>query len=202
MDTSNIKRHARHSWQERVRNLVWPRIGLRRYLSYLQKKILRLSASPHAVAAGFASGAAVSMTPFLGFHFFLGFLLAWIVRGNMLAAAIGTVVGNPFTFPLIFAASYQIGSRILGLFEALPSERFAERQGERLLSDGILSINIDQFLPVLRAMLVGAVPLAIVTFLVLYFSIKPLVTRFRLARQARLARRRAEREALRPDGEA
>ncbi|HCO54930.1 MAG TPA: DUF2062 domain-containing protein, partial [Pelagibacterium sp.] len=51
MDTRRKK-----DWQTRLRNAVWPRMGIRRYLTYLQKRVLRLTASPHAIAAGVASG--------------------------------------------------------------------------------------------------------------------------------------------------
>jgi hypothetical protein len=82
----------------KLRNMLWPRMGLRRYGTYLRKRVMRLSASPHAIAAGVASGAAVSMFPLIGLHFFLGFVLAYVTRGNMLAAAFGTAWGIRLPF--------------------------------------------------------------------------------------------------------
>jgi hypothetical protein len=35
-------------------------------------------------------------------HFVLSALLAYIARANIIASAIGTVVGNPWTFPFIW----------------------------------------------------------------------------------------------------
>ena len=36
------------------------------------------------------------------FHILLAMLLALLIRGNLIASGIGTVVGNPWTFPLIW----------------------------------------------------------------------------------------------------
>ena len=35
--------------------------------------------------------------------------LAWILRGSMAAAIIGTLFGNPWTFPFIWYLSYEVG---------------------------------------------------------------------------------------------
>src|SRR5690606_13958923 len=95
--------HLRKDWRTKLRNAVWPRMGLRRYSRYLRMRVLRLSASPHAIGAGVAAGAAVSVFPLIGLHFVLRFILAFQTRGNMIAAAIGTAFGNPLTFPLFFS---------------------------------------------------------------------------------------------------
>ena len=61
------------------------------------------------VAAGVAAGAFTSFTPFMGLHFLFAALFAWAIRGNLLASALGTFVGNPLTFPFIWAAtSHQV----------------------------------------------------------------------------------------------
>ena len=62
---------------------------------------------------GAAVGAFVACTPFIGLHFVITFALAWLVRGNMIAGAIGTGLGNPATFPFIWAGTYEIGQLML-----------------------------------------------------------------------------------------
>ena len=64
----------------------------------------------------FASGVAASFTPFLGLHFILAGALAMLFRGNVLASAIGTFFGNPWTFILIWLADYEIGLGIIHAF--------------------------------------------------------------------------------------
>jgi len=168
-------------------------MGLRRYVVYLKNKVLRLSAGPHAIAAGFASGAAVSMFPFVGLHFLLGFVLAFFVRGNMLAAALGTAVGNPLTFPIIFSASYQLGNLMLGTIQpvadALPSASVDA------LAGGLFSSSLSQIIPALQTMSVGAIPISVLCFCVCYLLIRSIVVRFQTARRERLARRAPTRSA-------
>ncbi|HEU0222394.1 MAG TPA: DUF2062 domain-containing protein, partial [Paracoccaceae bacterium] len=91
-----------------------PRKGWRRGFEYLGHRVKRLPDTPHRIALGFALGALVSFSPFFGFHFLYAALLAWIFRGNIIAGLIGTVVGNPFTFPAIAAGSLGLGRWILG----------------------------------------------------------------------------------------
>ncbi|WP_241963403.1 DUF2062 domain-containing protein [Paracoccus suum] len=57
----------------------------------------------------------VSFTPLFGLHFVAAGLLAWAVSGNVLAALIGTLVGNPLTFPFIAVLSVDLGRRMLGI---------------------------------------------------------------------------------------
>lgn len=80
----------------------------------MKHRLARIDGTPYAIAAGFASGAAVSFTPFVGLHLIFAAIIAWIVRGNILTSAIGTAVGNPWTFPFIWAATYNLGINILG----------------------------------------------------------------------------------------
>ena len=65
-------------------------------------KLIRVKDSVDKLAIGFACGAMVSFTPFIGFHFFLAIIFAFILRGNIVASLIGTFIGNPFTFPFIW----------------------------------------------------------------------------------------------------
>lgn len=192
------------SWQERLQNFVWPRMGLRRYLTYLRKKVLRLTASPHAIAAGVASGAAVSVFPLMGIHFLLGFMLAFITRGNMLAAAIGTAWGNPITFPLFFSLSYQFGSAIMRWLSPADPAVVMDSQSTQQLSGGLFSLDFSSILPLFQTMMIGAIPLAIFTWVFFYFLVRGLVSSFQLARRARFERRRqrmAERAASTDDGD-
>ncbi len=92
---------------------IWPRKGFIRGWLYLLMRILRLRSSDYSLAAGFAVGIAVSFTPLIGLHILLAIALAWLVRGNMIMAMIGTAAGNPWTFPLIWALIYTAGNYIL-----------------------------------------------------------------------------------------
>ena len=109
-----FRRRKKQSFLIKVREFLWPSAGWRRAGHYMKHRLARIDGSPYAIAAGFASGAAVSFTPFVGVHFIFAAIIAWIVRGNILTSAIGTAVGNPWTFPFIWAASYNVGINLLG----------------------------------------------------------------------------------------
>ncbi len=109
-----FRRRRPLSWLHLFKELFWPKAGWRRVVTYLKHRVLRLRASPYAIATGFSCGVALSFTPLVGFHFIIAALLAWPLRGNILAAALGTLVGNPITFPIMWGPSYQIGLILLG----------------------------------------------------------------------------------------
>lgn len=176
----------------RIRDNVWPRMGLRRYSAYLRHRVMRLSASPHAIAAGVASGAAVSMFPLIGLHFVLGFVLAFAVRGNMIAAAIGTVWGNPLTFPLFFAASYAVGDWLMGGGGVSASEDARIQATGEQLSQGLFASGFEAVWPTFKTMMIGGLPLAVAVFALFYIVVRLVVTRFRALRQARLERKRMD----------
>ncbi len=171
---------------ERVRIALWPRRSWGRSFRYIGKRVLRLSASPHAIAMGFAAGAFVSFTPFVGLHFLLAALLAYLTGGNVLASALGTAVGNPLTFPFIWAASYRVGLLILGGHGA--------HNPPIDMSLGLFAHSWETLLPVISTMLIGAVPLGAIAWIVFYFLVRALVRSFQAARRRRFEEH-AERKA-------
>lgn len=186
------------SQTDKFRDMIWPRMGIRRYTTYLRKKVLRLSASPHAIGAGVASGAAVSMFPLIGLHFILGFVLAYITRGNMIAAAIGTAWGNPLSFPFFFAASYAVGEWLTGGGGVSAEEASQLGAVGDKLHEGLFSGGLEAIWPTFSTMMIGAIPLAIIIYGLFYFVVRGLVTGFRAARKARLAERRAAADQTEP----
>lgn len=158
------------------------------------KRVLRLRGTPHTIAAGAAAGAAVSFLPFPGLHFGLGALLAFAIRGSVLASAVGTVIGNFWTFPFIWLASYRIG-RWLGAGEGAAVS--GESLGRRLtgLAGDVWSGNFAKAAadgwPVFQPMLVGGGLMAIVVFVVFYFAIRNATAVYQSRRRARLAEVRA-----------
>ena len=98
---------------DQLRKIMWPERGFRRLFSYLRQRVIRMPGTPACIAIGLACGVAISFTPFIGFHLLLGGLLAYVLRGNILASAIGTIVGNPWTLPFIIYADYKLGVVLL-----------------------------------------------------------------------------------------
>ncbi|MEE8283453.1 MAG: DUF2062 domain-containing protein, partial [Alphaproteobacteria bacterium] len=145
-------------------------------------RVRRLPGTPYAIAAGFACGAAISMTPFPGFHFVLSGLLAWLIGASILASLIGTAVGNLWTFPIIWFWIYNLGSWILG-------------SGNELGTDAITwSYLWDHFEDLMVPMLVGSVPTGILTWLAFFWPIRRMVQGYQSRRRDRLARRALARQ--------
>jgi uncharacterized protein (DUF2062 family) len=174
---------------KRLRLAAWPRHSWSRSARYFTKRILRLSGSPHAIAAGVAAGTFASFTPFIGFHFLIGFVIAFLLGGNMVAAALGTAVGNPLTFPFIWASTYKVGSIILG------ADATATAMASGQLSPELFARSLDAIAPIVGPMVVGSVPLGVPASVALYILVFQSVRGFRALRQQRIAARQRARNA-------
>jgi uncharacterized protein len=109
-----FKRRTRlTTWQAAAR-FFYPRGGWTRAVSYTIHRLRRLPDRPHRIARGIFAGIFVSFSPLFGFHFILAALVAWAIRGNILASLIATFFGNPITFPIIMSVSVELGNWMLG----------------------------------------------------------------------------------------
>ncbi len=88
---------------------LWPQMSFKRLFRYLYLRLLRLHASPSAIAGGLAIGAALSFTPLLGAQIILSIAFSWILRANKVAALLGTLIGTPWTLPFMLFLSYKTG---------------------------------------------------------------------------------------------
>jgi hypothetical protein len=187
-----FNRKNKQTWGQRLKGLLWPTMGWRRMSQYLKHRIGRLQGTPYAIAAGFACGAAISFTPFVGLHFALGAVWAWLIRANILASAIGTIVGNPWSFPFIWVWIYRLG-RWMGVGEGDPSaENIHVNIPFGSMLDAAVSGNfellVDTMQPVFLPMLMGGVPSAAVVWIISYILLKRGVSRYQKNRRRRRAR--------------
>ncbi|MEM9975678.1 MAG: DUF2062 domain-containing protein, partial [Pseudomonadota bacterium] len=109
-----FKRRTPKSYARSFVEFFYPRGGWGRASRYVVHRLRRLPDPAHKISRGIASGVFASFTPFYGLHFFTAALVAWMIRGNILASLLATFFGNPITFPLIAAISVEIGTVILG----------------------------------------------------------------------------------------
>ena len=89
------------------------RLSWRRRRKILLLEFLGREEPAERVAAAIALGVGIGFSPFLGFHLVLALGLATLLRLNRLDAALGTLVGNPWTFPPVFALGYRLGRALL-----------------------------------------------------------------------------------------
>ena len=78
------------------------------------KKILSLfrnqNGSPFFNAKGLAIGVFSGCFPFFGFQTLIGVFFAKLAKGNIVLAAIGTWISNPFTYIPLYYFNYKVGS--------------------------------------------------------------------------------------------
>ena len=78
------------------------------------KKILSLFrnqyGSPLFNAKGLAIGVFSGCFPFFGFQTLIGIFFAKLAKGNIVLAAIGTWISNPFTYIPLYYFNYKVGS--------------------------------------------------------------------------------------------
>jgi len=123
----------------------------------LQKyKITKIKDFPESVAVGMAWGVAVSFTPLLGFHLIICYLGTWLMKGNLIAATVGTIIGNPWTFPFIFYLDYKIGTTIF-----LSRIDYYEFK---------ISFFVENFESLFYPTLLGSIPLAFVMWFLTFYT--------------------------------
>ena len=93
---------------------LWPRGGWRRAAVYVKHRLRRLPDTPRKISRGIMVGVFTTFTPLYGLHFFLAAFLAFLIRGNVMAALLGTFFGNPLTYVPIAVVSLNLGHWMLG----------------------------------------------------------------------------------------
>jgi uncharacterized protein len=181
-----FRRREAENLLERMRVHLWPRRSWSRSSRYIVYRLRRLSDTPHAVALGFAVGVFTAATPFLGTHMAMAALLAWVIGGSVVAALLGTFIGNPLTYPLFWYSTYEVGDLMLGRSAEKPSID---------LSAGIFQTSVDQLWPLLKPMTLGSIPVGIALAALSYVIVKPMVDAYKHRRRRKLELR-ASREAL------
>jgi uncharacterized protein (DUF2062 family) len=200
-----FKRRDKRTYFQIASNAIYPRGGWGRAISYVGYRLTRLPDPPSRIARGIGAGAFVSFTPFFGFHFIVATIIAFLVRGNIIAAVLATFVGNPITFPFIAATAIEIGDRILGVQTTVPlpqvfsafSQAFAE------LWKNVVGLVTQQpvhwehlavfFKGVFLPYLVGGLLPGTVVGVIAYFVSRPLIEAYQRRRARVLKQRFQER---------
>lgn len=155
-------------------SLFWPRMGWKRMGKYAQLRLIRLKGTTRSIAAGFAFGASISFTPLPGAHIFTAASLSYLTRSNILASVVGTVVGNPWTFPLMWWGAYKIGHLSFSLFGARISDMPKDLTWNYLM-DEIINHPMDLIIP----WVTGGIILMVLSWPVFYILIYRMVAQLR-----------------------
>lgn len=148
---------------------------------YISLSIKRMKGSPQALSLGLATGIAISFTPFIGLHALLAIFISWVIGGSMAAALIGTLLGNPWTFPFIWYFTFEIGQFINYGFLSYEEEfsfKVIKKEVSTLLAivkNIIIFANIFELeenvakLKLIPFMVVGSIPLVFISWIFSYF---------------------------------
>jgi uncharacterized protein (DUF2062 family) len=181
-----FRRREAESLLGRMRVHLWPRRSWSRSSRYVVYRLRRLSDSPHAVAIGFAAGVFSAVTPFLGTHMIMAALIAWAIGGSIVAALLGTFIGNPLTYPVFWYSTYEVGNLMLG--GTVAKQRID-------LSDGIFQSSLEQLWPILKPMSLGSIPVGLALAALSYVLVKPMVEAYQHRRRREIGLR-SGREVL------
>lgn len=86
---------------------IWVKIA--RLSRYTYLRIVRIKAPAESIALGLALGVFAGALPFLSLQMVIAVALALVLRGNVIAAAIGTWWTNPFNWAIVFPLFYLLG---------------------------------------------------------------------------------------------
>lgn len=220
-----FKRRDRRPFWKVVADFVYPKGGWGRAFEYVKHRVRRLPDTPEKIGRGVWAGVFAAFTPFYGFHFVVAAVLAKIMRGNILAALMGTFFGNPLTYIPIGVAALSTGHWLLGTKfdgttiggEGVPhgdacgigcqfSKAFSDLwynlmaifTGETADWSGLASFYAEVFYPYLIG---GAIP-GILCATISYYLVVPLIAAYQNRRRKKLREKldTLKKNALPEDG--
>ena len=203
-----FKRRDRQPIWKRALRALWPKGGWGRAARYVQYRIHRLPDPPDRIARGIFAGVFVTFTPLYGLHFGIAALLAWILRGNIVAALLGTFFGNPLTYVPIGVISLKTGYWLLDMRPAVDPEnslghvfmRASDDLWHNLTAlvtgrgtdwDNLILFYHNVFYPYL----IGGILPGIVVGLICYYISVPLIRAYQNRRKGSIARKLAQIKA-------
>lgn len=200
-----FKRREKRKMGQIVLDSVYPRGGWGRALYYVTHRVRRLPDSPHKIARGIFAGVFTTFTPFYGLHFILAALLAKAMRGNIFAALLSTLFGNPLTYVPIGIVSMKTGHFLMGtqFDESMNTTLVGKFTGAASdLRHNVVALfteddanwarlsqfNHEVFLPYL----IGGIIPGIVAGLVAYYLSVPVIAAYQNRRRGRLKEKLAK----------
>jgi hypothetical protein len=158
-----------------------------RWLFYLRRRLQRVRDRPHSIACGLGVGVFAACLPLFGGQTAIGVILAILLRGNKLCAALGTWLSNPLTYVPIFWLNYNLGLVLLPNFRAPDHLRWDSL-------DDMLQQMRDISIPLGVGSVVMGVLLGTITYAVSLFLLTLRNQRIARRRQAILEQREREQQ--------
>lgn len=137
-------------------------------------QLVGLDGTPHAVGLGVATGVFAAFLPIFGLQMLSAALMAHVARASVGAAILGTFIGNPLTWPMMWAGSYGLGAIVLGTGGELTSEEQLEALRRLWTASAqtmpeVIEASRVAFWSVLKPLTLGSIPLGLTTAAVFYY---------------------------------
>jgi uncharacterized protein (DUF2062 family) len=189
-------RHKR-SFAAKARNWLWPERGMKRAMIYQWRRLTRITATPHQIALGLAIGIFMGFSPFVGLHMVTAAFICLFSGGSVLAAALGTMVCNPISCPIMLISDYKLGTLFFGDAGHLPDLSALDRGLLEILANpvGFAQAFWGLLGPVFLPLLAGGAVLGLLFATPSYFLVRRGIQKMRGKRSARLLARRQELSA-------
>jgi hypothetical protein len=204
-----FKRREPLGWGAWLREQVYPRGGFKRATRYVLHRMRRLPDQPHRVARGVFAGSFIGFLPLPGLQFLAAWGAARLIRGNVLAALLGTFNTNPLTTPPFAVFAVWLGHWMLGIEAPLTGQYIlgalenalhdlwfnitAMFGQEKAQWDGLIQFFNEIYLP----WFIGALGPALLISGVAYYLTIPLVAAYQKARAATAQERGERRRRMR-----
>jgi uncharacterized protein (DUF2062 family) len=158
----------------------------------LYERFVRIRGKPREIALGFALGVFIGLTPTMGIQMPIAVFLAAIFKWSKISAACGVWITNPFTAPFIYAATYFVGAKLLGIETAMS---LPEELNWDLVRDMLSNAPL-----IFGALTVGGIllglPLAILGYYLAFAAVNQYQRRVKAKVAAQKARLRVKKERL------
>ena len=146
---------------------------------------------PEHLAAAWALGIGIGLSPLMGLHTALALVLAIVFRLNKVDVLLGTLIINPWTLPLYFPVAVFIGKRVTGAH--VP--HFVRFHPEAVLDVAVWRDNAPWLRSILLAWGVGAAIVSLLVGLTTYFLLRRLIR----VHRAHHLRRQAHADPAEPE---
>lgn len=197
---SLFRRRKARNFLENTQETLWPSMGWKRAASYYYHRIFRGGLPAHRITVGLATGAAVSWSPFMGTHILHVAFFSWLFRVHLLSGVVGTLWGNPWTFPVMYLIAYQLGIVICSVMgfadfvafpDAMTMEYFVKEPWN------FITFIFSNPLKILLPMTIGGYVCALlfwpIAFAVLYYPVVVLRGAYRRQRLKRIQKKRKQK---------
>ena len=200
-----FKRREKRGLHRALWEWLYPKGGWARAYSYIKHRLRRLPGTPEEIARGVAIGVFTSFTPFYGLHFFVAWVLALVLRANVLASLLGTFFGNPLTYIPIGATALGFGHAFLGkrpesdlhlglgeMFARAVTELGANIAAFFSQTPGDWTYLVEFWHTVFFPWMIGGVVPGVISGLVIYAITVPAIRVYKNRRKGQLAAKIAE----------